>query len=257
VEQCPNFRFSSPAALTFIYRPIITRSESSSILPYLIHNFPLPEALPSHYLDLQYSCYNSQTTASTSIETNTDMRFLPAFTALVAATNVASLPLPLNINLGAFSPALVVGDGEISFGGGEASVESLMSTLQGASTTDEAGATPVVGEGENQRAQLDNADGKTPAVITPAETTTLQTGQGIGSDIEPREPEPENTDTTVEKRDFAGFNAALNFASDALKTSPGVQLGTGEGGSGIGIIVQPGVNNPEGTVIGKRAEENC
>lgn len=27
---------------------------------------------------------------------------------------------PLNINLGAYSPALVVGDGEISFGGGEA-----------------------------------------------------------------------------------------------------------------------------------------
>jgi len=181
------------------------------------------------------------------------MRFLSKFIALIAITHVASLPLPLNINLGAFSPALVVGDGEISFGGGEASVESLMTTLQGASTTGEAGATPVVGEGENQRAQLDNTNAKTLAIITPVETTTLQTGQGIDSGTEPREPEPDNTDVAVQKRDFAGFDAALNFASGALKTSSGVQLGTGEGGSGIGIIVERRVNNPEGTVIGKRA----
>ena len=42
--------------------------------------------------------------------------------------------VPLNINLGAYSPALVVGDGEISFGGGEAngaaqSAAQLMETL--------------------------------------------------------------------------------------------------------------------------------
>lgn len=36
---------------------------------------------------------------------------------LVAA---APAPAPLNINLGAYSPALVVGDGAISFGGEEA-----------------------------------------------------------------------------------------------------------------------------------------
>lgn len=36
---------------------------------------------------------------------------------LAAATPV---PAPLNINLGAYSPALVVGDGAISFGGEEA-----------------------------------------------------------------------------------------------------------------------------------------
>lgn len=31
----------------------------------------------------------------------------------------SAVPAPLNINLGAYSPALVVGDGAISFGGGE------------------------------------------------------------------------------------------------------------------------------------------
>jgi hypothetical protein len=47
-------------------------------------------------------------------------------------------------------------------------------------------------------------------------------------------------DAGVEKRDLAGFNAALNFATGALTTSPGVELGTGEGGSGVGITVKPG-----------------
>lgn len=43
---------------------------------------------------------------------------------------------PLNINLGAYSPALVVGDGEISFGGAEgaAGAAAIESTLQGTST---------------------------------------------------------------------------------------------------------------------------
>lgn len=49
--------------------------------------------------------------------------------ALLASTAVAA---PLNINLGAYSPALVVGDGEISFAAGAAGAESLVNTLQGA-----------------------------------------------------------------------------------------------------------------------------
>lgn len=48
---------------------------------------------------------------------------------LLASSAVAA---PLNINLGAYSPALVVGDGEISFAGGAAGAESLVNTLQGA-----------------------------------------------------------------------------------------------------------------------------
>ena len=39
--------------------------------------------------------------------------------------------LPLNINLGAYSPAIVVGDGAISFEEGE-SVTSIVNALQGA-----------------------------------------------------------------------------------------------------------------------------
>lgn len=55
--------------------------------------------------------------------------------AILAATAVAA---PLNINLGAYSPAMVVGDGEISFGGeaqkpGQAA--ALVSTLQGSSVS--------------------------------------------------------------------------------------------------------------------------
>jgi hypothetical protein len=50
------------------------------------------------------------------------------------------------------------------------------------------------------------------------------------------------------KRDIAGFNAALAYASSALKTSPEVQLGTGEGGSGVGITQKAG-----GVTTGKKA----
>ena len=39
---------------------------------------------------------------------------LSVLLAFLAATSVNSIPIPLNINLGAFSPALVVGDGEVS-----------------------------------------------------------------------------------------------------------------------------------------------
>ena len=54
------------------------------------------------------------------------------FLASFLAANVAALPL--NINLGAYSPALVVGDGEISFGG-KADVSNLMTALEGAAVS--------------------------------------------------------------------------------------------------------------------------
>jgi hypothetical protein len=55
-----------------------------------------------------------------------------------------------------------------------------------------------------------------------------------GDDIEVR------ADGSAEKRDLAGFNAALAFATGALKTSPEVQLGTGAEGSGVGILQKAG-----------------
>ena len=60
---------------------------------------------------------------------------------------------------------------------------------------------------------------------------------------------------------MAGFNLALDFATGALKTSPGVQLGTGAEGSGVGIVVEPGVDSgalgaaKEAVIIGKRDVE--
>lgn len=54
-------------------------------------------------------------------------RYVFAVAGLAAQLNA----LPLNINLGAYSPALVVGDGEISFGGRN-DVSQLMSVLEGA-----------------------------------------------------------------------------------------------------------------------------
>lgn len=44
----------------------------------------------------------------------------------------------------------------------------------------------------------------------------------------------------IEKRQTANFMSALAYASAALKTSPEVQLGTGEGGSGVGITQKAG-----------------
>ncbi|KAF4627567.1 hypothetical protein G7Y89_g10585 [Cudoniella acicularis] len=62
------------------------------------------------------------------------MHYSYILAALLSATTATSLPL--NINLGAYSPALVVGDGEISFGGTE-NAAALVETLAGstASTT--------------------------------------------------------------------------------------------------------------------------
>lgn len=52
--------------------------------------------------------------------------------AVLLASSITALPL--NINLGAYSPALVVGDGEISFGGKQ-DVSNLMNALEGAAVS--------------------------------------------------------------------------------------------------------------------------
>ncbi|KAI8951344.1 hypothetical protein F4801DRAFT_578557 [Xylaria longipes] len=183
--------------------------------------------------------------------------------------------LPLNINLGAYSPALVVGDGEISFGGGQ-DVTNLLNALEGAavnSATANSGATN--GAAENVQA-LDTPSDTTPAestvaaqgsetaVATPQATTTtvdpnlqeqatqISGLQGMGKEIAPRE----GIEESKVKRDLQGFDRALTFAEAALTKGPLIQLGTGEGGAGVGIIVD---NNPtagagEGQATAKRDE---
>ena len=47
----------------------------------------------------------------------------------------------------------------------------------------------------------------------------------------------EETLEQPQKRDLAGFDRALTYAEAALTKGPDVSLGTGEGGSGVGIIV--------------------
>jgi hypothetical protein len=188
------------------------------------------------------------------------MRYISTLLALSAAT--AILALPLNINLGAYSPALVVGDGEISFGGTE-SAEAIVNRLVGVSVGTDTAKTASL-----TQAATSTADGST--IIQPAgvaaegvlpNVSPLPTGSGIGaSTVQPRGPEVDRADSTteekrdalVDKRDLTGFNAALNFAAGALTTSPEVQLGTGEGGSGVGITVSPGASAGGGTKIGKR-----
>ncbi|KAI1125383.1 hypothetical protein F5Y10DRAFT_279564 [Nemania abortiva] len=171
--------------------------------------------------------------------------------------------LPLNINLGAYSPALVVGDGEISFGGGQ-DVTSLLNALEGAAVTGAAANTATNGAAENVQA-VEAASDPTPAeetvaaqgseTVTPAAEATpaaadpalqeqaqqISALQGLGKEIAPREGEEQSKT----KRDLQGFDRALTFAEAALTKGPIIQLGTGEGGAGVGIIVD---NRPNAAV---------
>lgn len=60
----------------------------------------------------------------------------------------------------------------------------------------------------------------------------------MGKEIAPRD---EGETPSIAKRQ-TGFDRALQYAEAALVKGPKVQLGTGEGGAGVGIIVD---NNPQ------------
>jgi len=163
--------------------------------------------------------------------------------ALVAAVGA----VPLNINLGAYSPALVVGDGEISLGSTESASE-LMSTL----------ASGAAGAGEGQAAQgqqpAAQPEGEQQQQEQPAEGEAAKRGnlrRAIEDIISKREAAPapvEDKLSAVEsamdwiKRDLAGFNAALSYAREAQKDTPKIELGSE--GAGVGIVVNPGINVP-------------
>ncbi|SPQ21860.1 50ab53b7-0d06-40d9-93bd-c9ba025eed2c [Thermothielavioides terrestris] len=135
--------------------------------------------------------------------------------------------LPLNINLGAYSPALVVGDGEISFGGAaNAAAGGNANTAAGGTVVAAAAATsaptPVPTAAESAATD--------PVLAEQAQQ--IASLQGLGKAIAPR-----IGDGKLGKRDLAGFNRALTFAEAALTKGPKVELGTGAEGSGVGIIV--------------------
>jgi hypothetical protein len=70
----------------------------------------------------------------------------------------------------------------------------------------------------------------------------------MGKQIAPREKE----EPPKAKRDLQGFDRALTFAEAALTKGPIIQLGTGEGGAGVGIIVD---NRPNAAVPVEKRDE--
>ncbi|KAH6636934.1 hypothetical protein F5144DRAFT_201437 [Chaetomium tenue] len=168
--------------------------------------------------------------------------------AIVAFAGLAAA-LPLNINLGAYSPALVVGDGEISFGGRQ-DVSNLITALEGAAVNAAAGAANAAGGASEAAGVANNAAVAAASAPAPVPNTVEQAStdpvlteqaqqiaglQGLGKAIAPRVgTEAEK----VGKRDLAGFDRALTYAEAALVKGPKVELGTGAEGSGVGIIVE-------------------
>jgi hypothetical protein len=99
----------------------------------------------------------------------------------------------------------------------------------------------------------------TAANIVPNEGTQITALQGMGKEIAPRVVPLVKTPQEEEKRDINGFNAALKYATDAIKISPKLQLGTGAEGSGVGILQDAGISAPAAAAkpaaaAGKRSE---
>ncbi|KIW03972.1 uncharacterized protein PV09_04806 [Verruconis gallopava] len=102
--------------------------------------------------------------------------------AALAALSVSALPL--NINLGAYSPALVVGDGEISFGG---SPERASEVLQTLSTGAQNGAVPAgqaapAASGGGEAATRPGEATPSAAAATPSSTPSTKP-EGISSPL--------------------------------------------------------------------------
>lgn len=170
--------------------------------------------------------------------------------ALVAAVSA----VPLNINLGAYSPALVVGDGEISLGSSEKASELMQTLASGAAANGEQqqqgqqqqapqeGQQQGEGQGgaEGEQAQEQPAEGEA-AKRAP---NLVRTVDHIGKrDVDDKIAAVEGAMEWI-KRDIQGFNAALSYAREAMQNTPKIELGTGAEGSGVGIVVNAGLNVP-------------
>jgi hypothetical protein len=181
------------------------------------------------------------------------------FLASAIVSNVAAVPL--NINLGAYSPALVVGDGEISFGGKQ-DVSNLMNALEGAAVTAAANGAATTAttakavNGEAVAVAPTASSASAAAIIaTPSPSAVLQ-GMGKAASPQVNDIAPRIKDATaapaLKSRDLSGFDRALNYATAALKTSPKVQLGTGAEGSGVGILQDAGSATAATTTAAKQ-----
>ncbi|KAK0721661.1 hypothetical protein B0T26DRAFT_699967 [Lasiosphaeria miniovina] len=159
------------------------------------------------------------------------MRCQSVLSAAALFALARAIPVPLNINLGAYSPAVVVGDGEISFGGAE-SVERTVNTLQGAAV--------------NNAGTVAAAAVSAPILSDPTASLPVP---GVSKELDPREGDVEPREDGHAKRDLAGFDRALTYAEAALVKGPKIQLGTGVEGSGVGIIIdnQPSVATTRAT----------
>ncbi|KAH7356031.1 hypothetical protein BKA66DRAFT_428994 [Pyrenochaeta sp. MPI-SDFR-AT-0127] len=162
---------------------------------------------------------------------------LPQHVLLALVASVAAVPL--NINLGAYSPALVVGDGEISLGSTE-SASQLMATLASGAAQNANGEGQQAGEAAKRapnfrRSLLDSLLGK--RAPAPAESQMVAVEAAMD----------------WIKRDLQGFQAALSYAREAMKDQPKVELGTEH--AGIGILVHPGVNVPKDSAAAGATEK--
>jgi type IV secretory pathway TrbL component len=184
--------------------------------------------------------------------TTTTDNMLPqhVLVALVAAVSA----VPLNINLGAYSPALVVGDGEISLGGAEGArdASALMATLaSGANAGGEGG--QAAGQQQQQAAEQPAEQPAAPQEgEQPAEENAAR--RDIAAPNVKREAEPTvdehlaNVESALNwiKRDPAGFKRsftdALTYAREAMQNTPKIELGTEA--AGVGILQNAGLNVP-------------
>ena len=172
---------------------------------------------------------------------------LPQHVLFALVATVAAVPL--NINLGAYSPALVVGDGEISLGSTESASE-LMATLASGAAANAGGEAAAQGQQEQPAAEQPAAEGEQPQE-QPAEGEAAKRSKlrravnDILAKRTPVEPKMAAVEEAMQwiKRDLAGFNAALGFAKEAQKDMPKVEMGTEN--AGVGLLVNPGVNVPK------------
>nr|ARK07239.1 putative secreted effector protein CSEP009 [Podosphaera xanthii] len=126
------------------------------------------------------------------MRTSTSSTF--ALMALLFATVFAA---PLNINMGAYSPAMVVGDGAIAFKD-STGASALMNTLQGSDSDDGTGgqAAPAAGAGANQGKPA--AVPGSPNIVKAGEATPQSPGLGLGRKMVPSS-EDENKNITAEE----------------------------------------------------------